>query len=115
MEQKRALVIGASGGIGAAVAPLGTAVTETQLQMLWRVSDEPVMALDGDKAGIGAAYRVIDLALPLLEAGKSLRFALMPEGQDPDDLIRAAGVGALRERLGAAVPMTDMNHMIAFP
>jgi len=98
----------AQAGINAAVAPLGTAVTEAQLQMLWRVSDEPVMALDGDKAGIGAAYRVIDLALPLLEAGKSLRFALMPEGQDPDDLIRAAGVGALRERITGAVPMVEL-------
>ena len=98
----------AQAGINAAVAPLGTAVTEAQLQMLWRVSDEPVMALDGDKAGIGAAYRVIDLALPLLEAGKSLRFAMMPEGQDPDDLIRAAGVGALRERITGAVPMVEL-------
>ena len=98
----------AQAGINAAVAPLGTAVTETQLAMLWRVADEPVMALDGDKAGIGAAYRVIDLALPLLEAGNSLRFALMPEGQDPDDLIRAAGVGALRERITGALPMVEL-------
>ncbi|MEI4194431.1 DNA primase [Roseovarius sp. E0-M6] len=95
----------AQAGIGAAVAPLGTAVTDTQLSMLWRVADEPVIALDGDRAGVQAAYRVIDHALPLLEAGKSLRFALMPEGQDPDDLIRTSGVAALRERLAEAVPM----------
>lgn len=72
----------ATGGFEAAVAPLGTAVTETQLQMLWRITDEPIMALDGDKAGLNAAYRVIDTALPLLEAGKSLRFVLLPEGKD---------------------------------
>ena len=57
-------------GFGASVAPLGTAVTENQLQLLWRISDEPIIALDGDKAGLRAAMRVIDLALPLLEAGK---------------------------------------------
>ena len=85
------------GGFGAAVAPLGTAVTETQLQMMWRVADEPVIALDGDTAGLRAAHRVIDLSLPLLEAGKSLRFALMPEGKDPDDLIRAEGKSALQK------------------
>ncbi|KNG92646.1 DNA primase [Pseudaestuariivita atlantica] len=95
-------------GFGAAVAPLGTAVTEHQLAMLWRVAPEPVVALDGDTAGLRAAYRVIDLALPLLEAGQSLRFALMPEGQDPDDLIRASGAGALQERLDAAMPMVRL-------
>ncbi|MDO6585404.1 DNA primase [Salipiger sp. 1_MG-2023] len=95
-------------GFGAAVAPLGTAVTESQLQLIWRVSGEPVMALDGDKAGLRAAYRVIDLALPLLEAGKSLRFALMPEGKDPDDLLRAEGAGAVTKVLDAALPMVQL-------
>ncbi|MBS0125318.1 DNA primase [Thetidibacter halocola] len=95
-------------GFAASVAPLGTAVTEPQLQLMWRISDEPVIALDGDKAGLRAAFRVIDLALPLLEAGKSLRFALMPEGQDPDDLLRARGPQALAEVLEAAVPMVDL-------
>ena len=95
-------------GFGAAVAPLGTAVTEDQLRLLWRISDEPVIALDGDKAGIRAALRVIDLALPLLEAGKGLRFAVMPEGMDPDDLIRAKGAGAVQEVLDAAQPMVRL-------
>ena len=95
-------------GFGAAVAPLGTAVTETQIQMMWRVADEPVIALDGDAAGLRAAYRVIDLALPLLEAGKSLRFALMPQGQDPDDLIRAEGAQALQKLIDGASPMVDL-------
>ena len=96
------------GGFGAAVAPLGTAVTETQLQMMWRVADEPVIALDGDTAGLRAAHRVIDLALPLLEAGKSLRFAIMPEGKDPDDLIRAEGKVALQRLIDEAQPMVQL-------
>ena len=95
-------------GFDAAVAPLGTAVTETQLQLMWRVSDEPIIALDGDTAGIRAAQRVVDLSLPLLEAGKSLRFVVMPEGQDPDDLIRAGGPVAMQQLLDNARPMVDL-------
>jgi len=98
----------AQAGFGASVAPLGTAVTEHQLQLLWRITDEPIMALDGDTAGLRAAYRVIDIALPLLEAGKSLRFVLMPEGQDPDDLLRAKGAGAVQKLLDEAMPMVQL-------
>ncbi len=96
------------GGFGASVAPLGTAVTETQLMMMWRIADEPVIALDGDTAGLRAAHRVIDLALPLLEAGKSLRFALMPEGKDPDDLIRSGGKKAMQALVDKALPMVQL-------
>lgn len=95
-------------GFGAAVAPLGTAVTEHQLQLLWRIADEPVIMLDGDTAGLRAAYRVIDLALPLLEAGKTLRFALMPEGQDPDDMLRAEGAGAVQTRIDDALSLVRL-------
>ncbi|APX12351.1 DNA primase [Tateyamaria omphalii] len=95
-------------GFGASVAPLGTAVTEHQLAMLWRIADEPIIALDGDKAGLRAAMRLIDLALPALEAGKSLRFALMPDGQDPDDLLKAQGAGALQKLLDDAMPMVKL-------
>ena len=98
----------AEAGFGASVAPLGTAITEHQLQLLWRVSDEPIIALDGDTAGLRAAMRAIDLALPLLEAGKSLRFALMPEGKDPDDLLRAQGPGAVQAVLEGAIPMVKL-------
>lgn len=98
----------AEAGFEGAVAPLGTAITETQLQMLWRIAPEPIVALDGDTAGVRAAYRVIDLALPLLEAGQSLRFALMPDGMDPDDLIRAKGAGAVQKLLDAAQPMVQL-------
>lgn len=95
-------------GIAHAVAPLGTALTEDQIGLLWRMADEPVLCLDGDKAGRKAASRAIDLALPLLEPGKSLSFALLPEGQDPDDLARSGGAAALGAVLGAARPLVDM-------
>lgn len=95
-------------GFGGSVAPLGTAITENQLQLLWRISPEPIIALDGDKAGVRAALRLIDLALPLMEAGQSLRFALMPEGQDPDDLIKAKGPKAVQTVLDRARPMVDL-------
>ena len=95
-------------GFGAVVAPLGTAITEDQLRLMWRVSPEPVITLDGDTAGQRAAMRVIDLALPLLEAGQGLRFAVLPQGLDPDDLIRAQGAGAMRAVLDAAVPMVNL-------
>ncbi|NRB20462.1 MAG: DNA primase [Rhodobacteraceae bacterium] len=98
----------ADGGFEAAVAPLGTAVTESQLMMMWRIADEPIIALDGDTAGLRAAMRLIDLALPLLEAGKSLRFAMMPEGKDPDDLIRSQGPAAVQALLDQAVPMVKL-------
>ncbi len=95
-------------GFPQVVAPLGTALTEDQLGLLWRMADEPVICLDGDKAGRKAASRAIDLALPMLEPGKSLAFALLPEGQDPDDLARSGGQAAIAEVLGAAKPFVDM-------
>ena len=95
-------------GFTAAVAPLGTAVTEHHLAMLWRMADEPIIALDGDTAGIRAAMRTIDIALPLLEAGKSLRFAMMPEGLDPDDLLKQQGNGAMQKLLNQAIPMVQL-------
>ena len=98
----------AEAGFTAAVAPLGTAVTEDQLRLMWRIHDEPIIALDGDAAGIRAALRVIDLALPLLEAGKGLRFAVLPGGQDPDDLIKSQGAGAMQAVLDAAQPMVNL-------
>ena len=97
-----------SAGFNAAVAPLGTAITENQLHMLWRIAPEPIVALDGDTAGLRAAMRLIDLALPLLEAGRSLRFAIMPAGKDPDDLLREQGVAALQKLLDEAMPMVQL-------
>src|SRR3954463_8873810 len=95
-------------GFAASVAPLGTALTENQLALLWKMADEPILCFDGDKAGQKAAWRAADLALPHLKPGKSLRFALLPEGQDPDDLARSAGRGAIEEVIGAARGLADV-------
>jgi DNA primase len=95
-------------GYPAAVAPLGTALTEDQLSLLWRMADEPILCFDGDKAGRRAAYRAVDIAMPRLKPGKSLRFALLPEGQDPDDLYRSGGREAIAEVLNGAQSLADM-------
>ena len=97
-----------SGNFNGAIAPLGTAITEKQLQLMWRISPEPIIALDGDKAGLRAAYRLIDLSLPLLQTGKALRFSIMPEGKDPDDLIRNEGASLFKNLIDEAVPMVDL-------
>ena len=98
-------------GYEATVAPLGTALTVEQLALLWKMADEPILCFDGDVAGRRAAYRAADLAVPLITAGKSLKFALLPEGQDPDDLLRLAGVKAMAEVIGAACPLVHMLWM----
>ena len=95
-------------GLPQAVAPLGTALTEDQLRILWKQTPEPILCFDGDGAGVKAAYRALDLALPLLEPGHSLRFALLPEGQDPDDLLKAQGPQAVREVVEGAQPLSEM-------
>lgn len=98
----------AQAGFPAAVAPLGTAITEEQIGELWRLAPEPVLCLDGDAAGRRAGYRAAERALPLLRAGKSLRFALLPDGEDPDSLLRSRGAPALRQALEAAVALFDL-------
>src|SRR5947209_4832785 len=95
-------------GFAASVAPLGTALTENQLALLWKMVDEPILCFDGDKAGQKAAWRAADLALPHLKPGKSLRFALLPEGQDPDDLARSGGRVAIEEVISAARGLADV-------
>jgi DNA primase len=95
-------------GFAAAVAPLGTAMTEDQLALIWKMADEPALCFDGDAAGKRAAYRALDLALPHLQPGKSLKFATLPEGQDPDDLLRSGGREAVGEVIAAARPLADM-------
>ena len=87
------------------MAPLGTALTEDQLALLWKMADEPVLCFDGDDAGMRAAYRAVELAMPRLKPGKSLKFALLPQGQDPDDLVRSAGREAVVEVIDAARPL----------
>ena len=98
----------AQAGIDHAVAPLGTALTEEQIALLWRLSAEPILCFDGDNAGIRAAMRAADRALPLLEPGHSFRFAILPGGQDPDDLVKAQGRKGMDEVLAAALPMADI-------
>ena len=93
------------------VAPLGTALTPDQCALLWAMASEPILCFDGDGAGRRAAFRAIETALPLIGPGKSLRFALLPEGQDPDDLIRLNGPAAIAEHLKEARPLADMLFM----
>jgi DNA primase len=98
----------ATAGFEATVAPLGTALTADQMALLWRMADEPVLCFDGDEAGRRAAYRALDVALPLLKAGKSLKIATLPNGQDPDDLARSGGREAIEGVLSAARPLAHM-------
>ena len=95
-------------GFGHAVAPLGTALTEQQLGLLWRAGPEPVLCFDGDRAGLGAAYRSIERALPGLEPGRSVFFCLLSDGMDPDDYIRERGAMAMGELLDHALPLVEV-------
>lgn len=95
-------------GFAASVAPLGTALTENQLALLWKMADEPILCFDGDRAGQKAAWRAAELALPHLKPGKSLKFALLPEGQDPDDLARSGGRAAIEEVIAAARGLVEV-------
>ncbi|MEL6113418.1 MAG: DNA primase [Pseudomonadota bacterium] len=98
-------------GFKTGVAPLGTALTEEQIALLWRVNDEPILCFDGDRAGRKAAFRAVERALPLLKPGKSLRFAFLPDGKDPDDLIKAEGRAAMEAVLTEARPFVDVLWM----
>ncbi len=102
-------------GFANAVAPLGTALTERQMELLWRMHPEPILCFDGDGAGQKAAHRAIDVALPNIQPGRSVRFAMLPEGKDPDDLIKEDGPEAMHEVVEAALPLADMlwNREIA--
>jgi DNA primase len=97
-----------SAGFDATVAPLGTALTPDQCELLWKMAEEPILCFDGDRAGRKAAYRAIDMALPLIGPGRSFGFALLPEGQDPDDLVRAGGREAVSRLLVHALPLAKV-------
>lgn len=94
-------------GYPEAVAPLGTAVTENQLQILWKLSDTPIFCFDGDSAGQKAAARAAQRALPLLTPGKSLAFGALPPGQDPDDLLKEGGKGAFDQLLSNTTSLSE--------
>ena len=95
-------------GFEAAVAPLGTAITDDQLRLMWRIHPEPVIALDGDTAGQRAAERLIDLALPHLAPERALRFVILTEGKDPDDIIRTGGRAAMAQAIDGARPLLSV-------
>ena len=98
----------AQAGMPNAVAPLGTALTEYQIRLLWRVADEPILCFDGDNAGVRAALRAAERALPLLQPGKTLRFMALPSGEDPDTLIQARGADGFRSLLAGAHQLVDV-------
>jgi DNA primase len=105
-------VIGMAGaGIAECVAPLGTALTPEQCELLWRMAEEPILCFDGDKAGRKAAYRAIDTALPFMSVGRSMRFALLPEGMDPDDLARSSGPAGVSDLLNGSLPLVELLWM----
>jgi DNA primase len=95
-------------GFSHAVAPLGTALTEGQIEELWRLADEPLLCFDGDAAGQRAMARAADRAMPLLKPGKSLRFATLPHPEDPDSLIKSRGPAAMQAVLDDARPLFDV-------
>jgi DNA primase len=95
-------------GFATAVAPLGTALTEAQIEELWRMAPEPVLCFDGDSAGQRAAVRALSRALPILKPGMSLRFAILPPSEDPDSLILRHGAAAMRDLLERAQPLAEM-------
>jgi DNA primase len=98
----------AQAGVENAVAPLGTALTEDQLQLLWKMTTVPVLCFDGDGAGMRAASRAVDIALPMLKPGQSLRIALLPDGKDPDDLVKVEGRAPFDKVISEARAMADM-------
>jgi len=95
-------------GFQAAVAPLGTALTEAQVQLLWRVAPEPILCFDGDGAGQRAAFRAVDTILPMLKPGISAQFAFLPDGLDPDDLVRSQGAAAFEAILARTKALFDV-------
>lgn len=102
------VIAAVAAGFEGTVAPLGTALTEEHLQLLWRMAEVPVLCFDGDKAGLKAAERAMDLVLPHLKPGQTVKIATLPEGQDPDDLIKAQGRQAFADVIDKARSLSDM-------
>ncbi|GAA4662588.1 DNA primase [Bartonella pachyuromydis] len=95
-------------GFEGVVAPLGTALTEAQIGLLWQMDSDPILCFDGDDAGLKAAFRVADRVLPLLKAGVSVRFVLLPQGKDPDEIISAGGGQLFSSFLQKAIPLIEL-------
>ncbi|RDE07909.1 DNA primase [Pelagibacterium lacus] len=101
------VIAAVAAGFEGAVAPLGTALTEDHLNLLWRMTDIPALCFDGDSAGLRAAERSIDIALPMLKPGKSIRIVTLPGGLDPDDLIRQQGRQAFADLIAGGQSLAD--------
>ena len=95
-------------GVAAPVAPLGTALTPTQIALLWKLHDEPILCFDGDTAGQRAQFRALERILPVLEPGRSVRVAMLPAGKDPDDVFGESGPEGLRNILDSAQALVDV-------
>ncbi len=95
-------------GFDYAVAPLGTALTEEQITEAWKICPEPTLCFDGDSAGVRAAIRSVDRALPILKAGYSLRYVFLPDGMDPDEFLKSNGADAYEQALTTTVPLADL-------
>ncbi|WP_375655113.1 DNA primase [Bartonella sp. AA83SXKL] len=95
-------------GFEGVVAPLGTALTEAQIELLWQMGKEPILCFDGDDAGLKAAFRVADRVLPLLKAGVCVRFVLLPQGKDPDEIVCAGGAQLFSSFLQKAIPLSEL-------
>ncbi|WP_455465630.1 DNA primase [Bartonella sp. B39] len=95
-------------GFEGVVAPLGTALTEAQIGLLWQMGSDPILCFDGDDAGLKAAFRVADRVLPLLKTGVSVRFVLLPQGKDPDEIIAAGGAQLFSSFLQKAIPLIEL-------
>lgn len=102
------VIAAASAGFEGTVAPLGTALTEDHINLLWRLNDIPVLCFDGDTAGVRAAQKTVDIVMPLLTPGKSIRIATLPEGQDPDDIIKKQGRKAFEAVINDAQPLSEI-------
>ncbi|WP_295878518.1 DNA primase [uncultured Bartonella sp.] len=98
----------AKAGVDTAVAPLGTALTEDQIALLWRMTPDPVFCFDGDEAGVHAAFRAAERILPILKAGVSARFILLPDGKDPDDIVKNGGSDSLKVELSKSIPLAEL-------
>ena len=95
-------------GLKSVVASMGTALTEEQIQTLWRLSSEPIVCFDADRAGVSAAHRSVDRILPMLQVGRTFRFAFIQSGKDPDELIQSKGLDAFKEVLQGSLPLWDV-------
>lgn len=98
----------AQAGIEETVAPLGSALTETQIGLLWRITAAPLLCFDGDAAGVRASARAAVRAMPGIQPERTLRFVMLPAGKDPDDIVRAGGAAAIEDLIGHPLSLAEL-------